>query len=562
MFGFPWTKKESARRPDQPFGPRVEQLEAREVPTVVAIGDTYRVAAGQVLTVNAGRNTAIEGPGPVGVLANDFSDTNPGAVLAATRLTVAKYVSPTGASVPALPAQALVFNADGSFTFTAPAAGSIPQSARDIDGSVRVQFQYQAKNTLDPTEPVGTATVTVTIQNTTTHLIAVSPDAGTAPVVNIFNSGSGTPSVQIPSIMAYEQSFTAGVRVAVGDVNDDGVDDVITVPAVSGGPRVRAFDGRNGAVLADFFAFDPAFRGGGYVAVGDFTGDGRNDIIVGAGEGGGPRVQVYSLNINASGQITGGQTLITDFFAYEPGARNGVRVAAGDLKGIGRDSIITAPGEGGGPRIRVFDRTNVLGSFIIGPNGLPVSIPGQTPVSANGASISYLDFYATDSTNRSGVFIAAGNLDGSGAEDIITGTGAGAGIVRVFDGATGGLTREFAVPNDELPAGGGTTGGPSNFAIQNTTSGSLLAPGLAVSSLVPSALTSLGRTNPLLGAINGGARVSSTDYNGDGLDEIVVGSGAGVQPRVRIIDPRNQSQITSILAFDPAFLGGINVAAD
>jgi hypothetical protein len=560
MFGFPWSKKESARR-DKPLGPRVEQLEAREVPAVIAVGDLYRVPAGQVLSVPAGRDTSLQGAGPVGVLANDFSDTNSGAVLTATLQTVAKYVSPNGSPLPALPFGSLQLSPDGSFTFIAPASATIPQAARDLDGSVRVQFTYVASDQVNQ-ETSNPATVTITIQDAATKLIAVAPESGAAPVVKVFLASNGTQPIQFPEVLAYEQSFTGGVRVAVGDINDDGVDDVVTVPAVTGGPRVRAFDGRNGTVLADFFAFDPAFRGGGYVTVGDFTGDGRNEIIVGAGEGGGPRVQVWAPVFNANGTLAGGNpVIVTDFFAYEPTARNGVRVAAGDLKGIGRDSIVTAPGDGGGPRVRVFDRTNVLGGTVIGPDGLPVQAPGQKASSASGAAVSYLDFFATDASNRGGVYVTTGAVSAAGRQDIITGTGTGVAVVRVFDGRSGGLTRELAVPTDELPVGGGTAGGPGTFAFQNQPNGTLLNPSFGITSLVPGATNGLGLTNPQLGALSGGARVAATDYNGDGLDEILVTGGRGVQPRVRFFDPRTNTVITSILAYEPSFLGGVFVAA-
>src|SRR5262249_33224595 len=96
------------------------------------------------------------------------------------------------------------------------------------------------------------------------------------------------------SFFAFESAFRGGVRVASGDVNGDGTADIIVAAGPTGGPRIRVFDGDSGAILYDFFAFDPSFRGGVSVASGDVNGDGFDDIIVGADTGGGPHVKVFS----------------------------------------------------------------------------------------------------------------------------------------------------------------------------------------------------------------------------------------------------------------------------
>src|SRR5262245_46886996 len=61
----------------------------------------------------------------------------------------------------------------------------------------------------------------------------------------------------------------------------------------AGGPPRVAVYLSGSAQIANFLAFDPAFTGGVRVAVGDVDGDGIDDIVVGAGPGGGPHVKVF-----------------------------------------------------------------------------------------------------------------------------------------------------------------------------------------------------------------------------------------------------------------------------
>ena len=69
-------------------------------------------------------------------------------------------------------------------------------------------------------------------------------------------------------------------------------------------------------------------------------------MAVGAGAGGGPQVKVYNF--------TTGQ-LLYSFYAYSPSFTGGVDLAVADINGDGIPDIITAPGVGGGPDIKVFD---------------------------------------------------------------------------------------------------------------------------------------------------------------------------------------------------------------
>jgi hypothetical protein len=168
---------------------------------------------------------------------------------------------------------------------------------------------------------------------------------------------------------AFEPSFLGGVSLAVGDLDGDGTAEIVTGAGVGGAPRVRVV-GYNGnpdpfqavTTRADFFGYEPTFRGGVNVAVGDTTADGSADIVLGTGFGGGPRVRILD-----------GQTYapLQDFFAYEPTFRGGVLVGAGQFDVDGKADVVTGPGFGGGPRVRVFRGTDlaVLADFFAFPPG-------------------------------------------------------------------------------------------------------------------------------------------------------------------------------------------------
>lgn len=190
---------------------------------------------------------------------------------------------------------------------------------------------------------------------------------------------------------------------ATGDVTGDGFDDVITAAGVGGGPHVQIFDGSTGRIVRGFYAYGSGYVGGVMVATGDVNGDGRADIVTGTGVGGGPHVRVFS---GADGSVLG------EFFAYAANFTGGVNVAAGDIDGDGRADIITGPGAGGGPHVRAFR--------------------GMTWTNL-------ANFFAYDARFTGGVTVAAGDVNGDGRADIIT--GARRAAVRTFRSSTASTCR-------------------------------------------------------------------------------------------------------------------------
>lgn len=207
---------------------------------------------------------------------------------------------------------------------------------------------------------------------------------------------------------AYAPGFTGGVRVATGDINGDGASEIITAPGLGGGPHVRVFN-RAGTEVAGFMAYANSFTGGVSVAAADIDGDGRDEIVTAPGLGGGPHVRVF----HPSGMEVAG------FMAYGAGLATGISVAAADIDGDGADEIVTAPGRGAGPHVRVFE-----------PNGAE-----------------RFGVMAYDPGFTGGVMVAAGNVAGSDAAEVITAPGYGGGShVRVIGGDGSGVSEFFAYP--------------------------------------------------------------------------------------------------------------------
>jgi hypothetical protein len=238
-------------------------------------------------------------------------------------------------------------------------------------------------------------------------MIVTGSGAGAPSLVHVFKA-DGTP--RATSFSPYPASSTGGVRVAACDFERNGGMAIVVGPGPGSPPTVRVVklspDGRPVRDLARFSAYAPSVRGGLFVACGDITGDRIPDIITGPDSGATPEVRAFRLRPGAPG----GVVHVLSFLAFDPSFAGGVRVAAGNLDGSDRASIIAGAGPGDVPRVRTF-------KFVAGS------------VRSLGTFLAY------PASFRGGVFVAAGNATRDGRAQIVTGAGQGGSPqVRVFTG--------------------------------------------------------------------------------------------------------------------------------
>jgi cyclophilin family peptidyl-prolyl cis-trans isomerase len=240
--------------------------------------------------------------------------------------------------------------------------------------------------------------------------------AGSQPLVTVISAVTGD---VVNQFLAYEPSFRGGVRVALGDVVGDGTEQIITAPGPGRVGQIRVFR-QDGTELVAYrsLPFGPRFRGGVEVAAGDINGDDNVDIVTAASRGPG-LVRVFYVNPEAARPVPAAPSVA--FRAFAPRFNGGATVATGDFGTFtagaltnantpdGRMEVVVGSGPGMTPIVRVYDLS-----------GTPRVVRTIRPLSPG---------------LRGGVSVSTGRFDANTIDDIIVAGGFQAGSqLEVYSG--------------------------------------------------------------------------------------------------------------------------------
>lgn len=290
--------------------------------------------------------------------------------------------------------------------------------------------------------------------------LVVTPASQYLPEVAVVNK-FGEPVAQF---LSYQDNFLGGVNTAAADLDKDGQKEVVTAPAAGGGPHLKIFNS-NGRVLSQFFVYPNNFLGGVNVAAGDVNGDGVVEIITAPAGNYEPQVKIF----NAQGQ------LLKEFLAFNKNFHGGVNVAISDINADSTGEIVAAAAAGGGPQVRIFnEQGKLLSQFfaddsaftggikvaafdIIGdPRTEIITVPASKKdcqVSIFSASGNLEQKFAALGFNN-GCNLTAGRLDGASAPaSLIISSSAGNGAnVAIYNQAAG-LKNSFIIFSDDFSGG-------------------------------------------------------------------------------------------------------------
>jgi len=241
-------------------------------------------------------------------------------------------------------------------------------------------------------------------------IIAVAADSGkkSRPLVRVYDAETLEHRFDF---YAYDVKLKYGVRVATGDLNNDGLPDIVTAPGRNWAPEIRVFSWVGGSEIVDLRltpeqTYGKKFKGGVNLAVGALNGGGCNQLVL-APDRGAVNVLVFRNHLGSWQGVGQGFKPFADYRKFIGGAS--VAIANTD--------IIVSAGSGMAGLIRVFD-IDGLGSTLVATQVR--EIKNFTP------------------KFRGGWKVASGDVDNDGVFDIIAAAGkGGSSWIQVFDGEAG-----------------------------------------------------------------------------------------------------------------------------
>ncbi|MBD3359894.1 MAG: L,D-transpeptidase family protein [Candidatus Buchananbacteria bacterium] len=288
-------------------------------------------------------------------------------------------------------------------------------------------------------------------------------------------------------------------------------------------PMIRILNSENFTLEYEFYPFsEDSTAQGANIATADLNNDGYKEIIVATGRNEKPWVKIF----NHLGKFQ------YQFLAYAETFQKGFKIITADLYNDGSPEIITAPNEGGGPQIRIFDN---LG-------------------------FAYFSFFAFDESLRGGANVSVGDVNGDSQPEIIVGAGYDQEpIIKIFDNYSN-FIKAFYTYDDSFKGGISVLAADLN---KDKTAEIITAPYIEKEPMIRIFDYDGNLINQFIAypqGFWGGVNLAKSDVDRDGYLEILTGAGYSGGAHLRFFNKEGIPKINPTLFIFDNFKGGISIA--
>lgn len=331
--------------------------------------------------------------------------------------------------------------------------------------------------------------------------------------------------------LGFNKEFDQGGQIAVGDLTGDGKDEIVLGSGSGRSSEIKVFSGKGAFLNWTVKPFAADFKGGVDVAVADVDGDGLGDIVAAQHITGQGYIKIYKYS---------SKKVINSFRSFPNWFSGGINIAAGDVTGDSKAEIIVGTELKNTARVRVFSK---------------------------GGTLLNQEFYPYGTNYTGGVDVAVGDVVAGGKKELVTAANSDA-VARIKTYSLGSPNvkseTQSAVPSQLAYADASVGTNSLQLAEKQQERLVQIAERLNAQKAFAATLVRERLLNEFVAfgeGFKGGANVAVVNVDATADAEIVVGKNAYKSASVAVYSYIGQKKSFDVTPYDSIFEGGVQVAA-
>lgn len=299
---------------------------------------------------------------------------------------------------------------------------------------------------------------------------------------------------------------------------------IITAPNYPGRSHIRIFNKKGSAISSfDFFAYPPKNQAGFQIALGDINNDQNQELLISVNKKK-PVIKIFDKN---------SQDFIASFQPFSKKYKGKINLITANLDSNQQEEIIVAKSKNQSSKIKVFSYDPDAKNFF-----QPTIIPNPFN-KKSGANLGSIDL---NDDNQKEIIATPANKKKS--------------VLKFYNGQTWQILnkRIFKKTNAKLTVADIDNDGKEEILAASQQ-------GIRSKIKIINQDGSIRKKNikPFSYKFKKGINISTTDFNEDGIQDIIVSLAKSAPPKIKVIQYKQKLVISSFLAYDSNFMGGVNI---